>query len=148
MNDEDISKMAVMLLNCQSAIEGRRIYHCTNEMSIKDCTHSMDADTWNTYHLMTNRVRAVCYTARQSQFIGLTEHTINRLVDTTRNQVKTLDKIVNDQKDLQNLAEETLDSVKEGMYLIYIYFFYYYYYVRDLCCILHFLLKCFNSLHF
>ncbi|KAI4465766.1 protein gamete expressed 1 [Holotrichia oblita] len=114
MNDEDVSKMAVMLLNCQSSIEGRRVYHCTHEMAIKECTKNMDPDTWNTYHLMTNRVRAVCYTARQSQFIGLTEHTINKLVDTTRSQVHTLDKLVNDQKDLQHLAEDTLESVKQG----------------------------------
>ncbi|GJQ69802.1 hypothetical protein Trydic_g22360 [Trypoxylus dichotomus] len=114
MNDEDVSKMAVMLLNCQSAIEGRRVYHCTHEMAIKDCTKSMDPDTWNTYHLMANRVRAVCYTARQSQFIGLTESTINKLIGTTRNQVVTLNKLVNDQKDLQNIAEDTLDSVKQG----------------------------------
>ncbi|KRT86824.1 hypothetical protein AMK59_1263 [Oryctes borbonicus] len=114
MNDEDVSKMAVMLLNCQSAIEGRRVYHCTHEMAIKDCTKNMDPDTWNTYHLMSNRVRAVCYTARQSQFIGLTESTINKLVDTTRNQVVTLNKLAYDQKELQDLAEDTLESVKQG----------------------------------
>lgn len=125
MNDEDVSKMAVMLLNCQSAIEGRPVYHCTQEMSIKACTKHMDPDIWNTYHLMANRVRAVCYSARQSQFIGLTEHTINKLVDTTRNQVRTLDKLVDDQKDLQDLAENTLQSVKQGTFnsfLISLYF--------------------------
>lgn len=32
LNDEQVSKLAVMLLNCQSAIEGRPIYQCTEYM--------------------------------------------------------------------------------------------------------------------
>ncbi|XP_071052470.1 protein brambleberry-like [Onthophagus taurus] len=114
MNDEEVSKMAVMLLNCQSAIEERRLYPCNENMSIKECTGQMDADTWNAYHLMANRVRAVCYTARQSQFIGITEHTINRLLDTSRNQVETLDKLVNEQEHLRDIAQNTLKNVAQG----------------------------------
>lgn len=34
LNDEELAKLAVKLLNCQSAIEGRKIYPCTNEMVI------------------------------------------------------------------------------------------------------------------
>ncbi|KAK5646978.1 hypothetical protein RI129_005442 [Pyrocoelia pectoralis] len=114
MNDEQLAKMAVMLLNCQSSVEGRKIYPCTDTMSIKDCTTDMDADTWNSYHLMSNRVRAVCYAVRQTQFRGLTEYTINKLMDAARNQLFNLDKISKDQQNLHEMAEESLKSVAKG----------------------------------
>lgn len=40
----------------------------------------MDPDTWNSYLLMSNRARAVCYSIRQAQFRGLTELTVNKLM--------------------------------------------------------------------
>lgn len=55
MNDEELAKMAVHLLNCQSYVEGRTMYPCSEEMSIKQCTIDMDSDTWTSYHLMSNR---------------------------------------------------------------------------------------------
>ncbi|KAB0804700.1 hypothetical protein PPYR_01670 [Photinus pyralis] len=114
MNDEQLAKMAVMLLNCQSSVEGRKIFPCTDEMSIKECTTDMDADMWNSYHLMSNRVRAVCYSVRQTQFRGLTEYTINRLMEAARNQLFNLDKISKDQQNLHELAQESLQSVAKG----------------------------------
>lgn len=50
----------------------------------------MDADMWNAYHLMSNRARAVCYTARSTQFRALTELTVNKLMQTAHSQIKTL----------------------------------------------------------
>ncbi|RZC38000.1 brambleberry-like, partial [Asbolus verrucosus] len=114
MNDEELAKMAVHLLNCQSYIEGRQIFPCTDDMSIKDCTTNMDSDTWTSYHLMSNRARAVCYTIRQIQFRGLAEHTVNRLMDAAQDQLQTLGKIAENQQDLQDLAQHTLTSLSEG----------------------------------
>ncbi|XP_064212659.1 protein brambleberry isoform X2 [Tribolium castaneum] len=114
MNDEQLAKMAVHLLNCQSYVEGRPIFPCTDDMSIRDCTGSMDSDTWTSYHLMSNRARAVCYTIRQMQFRGMAEHSINRLMDTARDQLKTLGKIAENQQDLHDIAEQTLSSLAQG----------------------------------
>ncbi|XP_057651120.1 protein brambleberry-like isoform X1 [Diorhabda carinulata] len=114
LNDEQLAKMAVHLLNCQSWVEGRPIYPCTDEMSIKDCTISMDSDTWTSYHLMSNRARAVCYTVRQSQFRGLAEHTVNRLMDAARNQLNNLEGISSMQQGLKDLAERTYTTLREG----------------------------------
>lgn len=50
----------------------------------------MDADTWNSYHLMSNRARAVCYAARSLQFRALAELTVNKLVQTTHTQINAL----------------------------------------------------------
>ncbi|XP_028131552.2 protein brambleberry-like isoform X2 [Diabrotica virgifera virgifera] len=114
LNDEQLAKMAVHLLNCQSWVEGRPIYACTDEMSIKDCTISMDSDTWTSYHLMSNRARAVCYSIRQSQFRGLAEHTVNRLMEAAKNQLKNLGEITNTQQGLKDMTEKTYYTLKEG----------------------------------
>ncbi|XP_072376483.1 protein brambleberry-like [Diabrotica undecimpunctata] len=114
LNDEQLAKMAVHLLNCQSWVEGRPIYACTDEMSIKDCTISMDSDTWTSYHLMSNRARAVCYSIRQSQFRGLAEHTVNRLMEAAKNQLKNLGEITNTQQGLKDITEKTYYTLKEG----------------------------------
>lgn len=50
----------------------------------------MDADTWNAYHLMSNRARAVCYAARSHQFRALTELTVNKLMQSAHSQIQTL----------------------------------------------------------
>ncbi|CAH1982171.1 unnamed protein product [Acanthoscelides obtectus] len=114
MNDEQLAKMAVHLLNCQSYVEGRPTYACSDEMSIRDCTKHMDSDTWTSYHLMSNRARAVCYAIRQSQFRGLAEHTVNRLMDAAQDQLRTLRKVVTDQEKLQDIAEYTFDTLTKG----------------------------------
>lgn len=45
---------------------------------------------WNTYHLISNRARAVCYAARSTQFRALTELTVNKLMQSAHSQIKTL----------------------------------------------------------
>lgn len=80
LNAEQLGKLAVMLLNCQSNSEGRVLFECTENMSLKDCTSGMDSDTWNAYHLVTNRAKAVCVATRHEQFRGLTEITVNKLM--------------------------------------------------------------------
>ncbi|KAK9870481.1 hypothetical protein WA026_008039 [Henosepilachna vigintioctopunctata] len=114
LNDEQLAKLAVHLLNCQSYIEGRRTFPCTDDMSIKDCTTEMDSDIWTIYHLMSNRARAVCYMIRQTQFRGLAESTVNRLMDATMYQIQTLDKISISQENLQDIAHQTYDSIAKG----------------------------------
>lgn len=50
----------------------------------------MDADMWNSYHLMSNRARAVCYAARSTHFRALTELTVNKLMNSALSQVEAL----------------------------------------------------------
>lgn len=45
---------------------------------------------WNAYHLMSNRARAVCYAARNTQFRALTELTVNKLMQSAHSQIETL----------------------------------------------------------
>lgn len=119
LNDEELAKLAVALLNCQSLVEGRRIFPCTDSMSIKECTIDMDADTWNTYHLMSNRARAVCYSVRQIQFRGITEQTVNKLMEASKKQLSMLENLADDQKDLHFIAKDTLSTITKGNSIIY-----------------------------
>lgn len=50
----------------------------------------MDPDTWNAYHIVSNRARAVCYSTRQMQFKRQTEHTVNTLVSTAVSQLEAM----------------------------------------------------------
>ena len=109
MTEEELAKLSVNLLNCQSAVEGRKMFPCTEEMSLKQCTTDMDADMWNAYHLMSNRARAVCYAARSTQFRALTELTVNKLMQTAHTQIKTLGSL----KDSQDRLEEQTVQVLE-----------------------------------
>lgn len=47
----------------------------------------MDRDTWNAYHIVSNRARAVCYGSRQIQFKAKTEMAVNKLVNTAEQQL-------------------------------------------------------------
>lgn len=47
----------------------------------------MDPDTWNAYHILSNRARSVCYGARQQQFRALTQMTVNKLMASSNQQL-------------------------------------------------------------
>ena len=59
--------------------------------SLADCTKSMDGTTWNSYQIVGNRARAMCYATQQVQFRRLTEGTVNRLVSAASLQLKAMD---------------------------------------------------------
>ncbi|XP_026286542.1 protein brambleberry [Frankliniella occidentalis] len=114
ISEEELAKLSVNLLNCQSAVEGRQQFPCTEKMSLRDCTNKMDSDMWNTYHLMNNRARAVCYAARHQQFRALSEMTVNRLMRTANEQLQTMDLLRDGQTKLESLTSGTLESVSKG----------------------------------
>lgn len=50
----------------------------------------MDADTWNAYHIVSNRARSVCYATRQQHFRRRAEVTVNALIATATNQLDAM----------------------------------------------------------
>ncbi|XP_076300013.1 protein brambleberry [Lasioglossum baleicum] len=114
MTEEQLAKLSVNLLNCQAAVEGRKMFPCTEEMSLKQCTTDMDPDMWNAYHLVSNRARAVCYAARGTQFRALTELTVNKLMQTAHTQIKTLGSLKDSQDRLEEQTGQVLSSLTEG----------------------------------
>ena len=54
---------------------------------LRECTADMDANTWNSYHIISNRARSICYATRQQQFRLKTEFTVNKLANQAENQV-------------------------------------------------------------
>nr|XP_053626848.1 protein brambleberry-like isoform X2 [Cherax quadricarinatus] len=114
LTEEDLSRVAVNLLNCQSVAEGRPIYICTNDMTLSDCTKDMDPNTWNAYHIISNRARAVCYASRQELFGAKTQMAVNMLMLTAEEQIKTMDVLQEGQEALERATSKTLDSLSEG----------------------------------
>ncbi|PNF32494.1 hypothetical protein B7P43_G03867 [Cryptotermes secundus] len=114
LTEEELAKMSVNLLNCQSAVEGRKHFPCTSSMSLRECTSSMDPVVWNTYHLMNNRARAVCYAARNQQFRALSEMTVNKLMDTAHSQLNMMNSLKEGQEKLESLTASTMESVSHG----------------------------------
>lgn len=58
--------------------------------TIKECTADMDTDTWNAYHIISNRARSVCYATRQQLFRRRAEHTVNALISTATSQLDAM----------------------------------------------------------
>ncbi|XP_026095379.1 protein brambleberry-like isoform X2 [Carassius auratus] len=114
LSEEQLAKLGVALFNCQSEVEGRRTYPCTEEMSIKECTADMDSDTWNAYHIVSNRARSVCYATRQQHFRKRAELTVNALISTATNQLDTMKDLKEGQKELKEMTAASLDKLLEG----------------------------------
>jgi hypothetical protein len=94
----------------------------------------MDSDTWNAYHILSNRARSVCYGARQQQFRALTQMTVNKLMASSSQQLGFIRElkvgffidfhhncIVSfffpsqaEQEELGSLAADTLTSLTKG----------------------------------
>ena len=53
----------------------------------------MDSDTWNAYHIVSNRVRSVCYGTRQLHFRRKAEMTVNALISTASSQLDAMNEL-------------------------------------------------------
>ncbi|KAM4687618.1 protein brambleberry-like [Discoglossus pictus] len=111
MSEEEIAKLGVALFNCQAEVEERKTYPCTEEMTLAECTMAMDPDTWNAYHIVSNRARSVCYATRQLQFRRRTELTVNTLVSTAMSQLEAMQLLKDGQEELKELTSESLQKV-------------------------------------
>ncbi|XP_014896158.1 protein brambleberry isoform X1 [Poecilia latipinna] len=114
LSEENLAKLGVELFNCQAEIEGRRSFPCTQEMTIKECTADMDPDTWNAYHIVSNRARSVCYAARQQLFRRRAELTVNSLISTATSQLDAMKDLKVGQLELKELTAASLDKLLEG----------------------------------
>ncbi|XP_072174575.1 protein brambleberry-like [Diadema setosum] len=114
MTEEEIAKLGVRLLNCQSQAEGRPTYKCTDDMTVADCTSGMDPNTWNAYHIVSNRARSVCYSVRQQQFQRQTQFAVNQLALSAEGQLHLMENLKNGQEELGAMATDTLQTISEG----------------------------------
>ncbi|MEQ2247267.1 hypothetical protein ILYODFUR_007600, partial [Ilyodon furcidens] len=114
LSEENLAKLGVELFNCQAEIEGRRTFPCTEEMTIKECTADMDPDTWNAYHILSNRARSVCYATRQQLFRHRAELTVNSLISTATSQLDAMKDLKVGQLELKELTAASLDKLLEG----------------------------------
>ncbi|XP_072031530.1 protein brambleberry-like [Amphiura filiformis] len=114
ITEEELAKLGVALLNCQSKAEGRPTYTCTEDMTVAECTKPMDPNTWNSYHIISNRARSVCYSVRQQQFQRQTQIAVNHLASSTEEQVHFMQYMQESQAELNNLASDTLQGMAEG----------------------------------
>lgn len=51
----------------------------------------MDSDTWNAYHIVSNRARAVCYASRQQLFRRRAAQTVNMLIASAASQLSAME---------------------------------------------------------
>ncbi|KAG8003396.1 Protein brambleberry [Nibea albiflora] len=114
LSEEQLAKLGVVLFNCQAESEGRQTFTCTEEMSIKECTADMDSDTWNAYHIVSNRARSVCYATRQQLFRRRAEHTVNTLISTATSQLDAMKDLKVGQLELKELTAASLEKVLDG----------------------------------
>ncbi|KAL6108389.1 uncharacterized protein ACO6RY_18922 [Pungitius sinensis] len=112
--EEQLAKLGVVLFNCQAETEGRHTYPCTEQMTIKECTADMDPDTWNAYHIVSNRARSVCYATRQQLFRRRAEQTVNALISTATSQLAAMTHLKEGQLELKELTASSLDKLLDG----------------------------------
>ncbi|XP_041039379.1 protein brambleberry [Carcharodon carcharias] len=111
LSEEELAKLGVSLFNCQAAAEHRLTYLCTADMTLAECTANMDPDTWNAYHIVSNRARSVCYATRQQDFKRRTELTVNSLVVSASSQLEAMKMLKDGQKELRELTASSLEKV-------------------------------------
>ncbi|EDO45150.1 predicted protein, partial [Nematostella vectensis] len=114
INEEELGKLGVQLFNCQSLSEKRKTYPCTDAMTLAECTADMDLTTWNSYHIISNRARSICYATRQQQFRLKTEFTVNQLASQAVEQLRLMENLKSDQSKLAHLAAHTVQRVTAG----------------------------------
>ncbi|WAR15451.1 BMBL-like protein [Mya arenaria] len=119
LSEEDLGKLAVQLLNCQSS-------------ELAECTKDMDSTTWNSYQIVNNRARALCYATQQQQFRRLAEVTVNELMSSAHGQLQFLkelqkqeatqfeshEKIVADLTHIQQKSHDALNKLDDKLSIL------------------------------
>ena len=59
--------------------------------TVAECTSGMDPNTWNAYHIVSNRARSVCYAVRQQQFQRQTQFAVNQLALSAEGQLHLME---------------------------------------------------------
>lgn len=72
----------------------------------------MDANTWNAYHIISNRARSVCYATRQQQFRRQTEFAVNQLSSSMHEQLAAVQDIASGHEQIRDLARESMETMK------------------------------------
>ncbi|KAG5681707.1 hypothetical protein PVAND_011117 [Polypedilum vanderplanki] len=120
LSQNDISKLAVMLMNCELESEGRTTYPCKPEMTIAQCTLPFDNSLQMMYAITKNRALSICAALKHEQFRMATESAVNHLMKLAVSQSQVAQESLQNQRrvneiSLQNMQEfqENHDKIKE-----------------------------------
>ena len=83
-------------------------------MKLRHCTAEVDANTWNSYHVIINKARSICYATRQQQFRTKREFTVNQLANQAENQMELINNLHESQTRMTEVAEDTVIKVVAG----------------------------------
>ncbi|XP_028968883.1 protein brambleberry [Galendromus occidentalis] len=111
LDDEQIGKMAVNLLNCQNAIERRPQFPCKSSMTLAECTKPMDPNSWTVYQLMTNRALALCHSVNQQLFRARVEMLVSHLAIASKDQLGELQEMHEWHGKLMNLQASAAEQM-------------------------------------
>ena len=92
LNDMEQSKLAVAFANCHLAKSGRATYPCSEEMSVLECTESMDTEAYQTYTHFFTHTGHICYFLQIELWQGRTEGLIGRLSHTSAEALLKLER--------------------------------------------------------
>ncbi|GAB0095867.1 hypothetical protein DMENIID0001_113020 [Sergentomyia squamirostris] len=111
LNDEDLGKLSVMLVNCLRQTEGRTILECSDTMSLSECLSSADVEVYNSYQQMITRCKAICIVVRQEQYRTWAENAVNKLTDYANEQILSSAKLIEAQNNLLEMINKSSNNV-------------------------------------
>ncbi|XP_055685434.1 protein brambleberry-like [Lutzomyia longipalpis] len=115
MNEEELGKLSIMLLNCHRLIEGQNLLECSETMTLRDCTALLDsAEIYNSYQLMFTRAKAICIVVGQLQYRAWAESAVNKLSSYAQEQLKISDQLVEEQKNLNDAIDSSNQRIIEN----------------------------------
>ncbi|XP_071451693.1 protein brambleberry-like isoform X2 [Hetaerina americana] len=118
LTEDELGKLSVHLLNCKSSEEGKQLYLCSASMDLDDCTRNINGEMWNSYRVMLEKARALCFSVRQQLFKALTEMVVNKLMDSSQDQLRSMRVLQEGQKmmmEQQGTLREAQDAVSASL---------------------------------
>ncbi|KAM9969479.1 hypothetical protein ACTFIR_001314 [Dictyostelium discoideum] len=113
MDDLSKSRLAVKLTNCHLAKSGHKQYPCRFDMSIQDCTSTMDQMAFSTYTNFYISTENICYYLSQELFQQRTEQSINNLVSSTHKTQTVINVLHSKADDINEQVDLSLSNQKK-----------------------------------
>lgn len=111
LSEEQLRKLSVDFYNCQLQAESRQTHACSENMPIEECTESLNPEERSSYNQIYGQAKQLCLSIRQDQFRGLTELTVNKLIQSSHNHLELMDELHSSQKLLEKSTLSSLEKI-------------------------------------
>ncbi|KAM3912480.1 uncharacterized protein RB166_020936 [Leptodactylus fuscus] len=121
LNEEEQSRIALAFTHCHLQRSGRDFPVCTEQSTVRECTHGMDTVAFNAYTAFFTHAHSICYYLQNELWQEKTQDIILRLTansDSVAKQLETTNLMAEEMMQAQNATLQSQEEILRNGHLL------------------------------